>query len=407
MPSLGALEMRVLVVNSGSSSVKFELFALDGAEETLAAGLVERVGSPHARLVMRVGGPEAREVEAPDHEAALRVVLDTLADLIGAGGTGGQPDLAVVGHRVVHGGERFTEPALLTDEVVDEIRRVGVLAPVHARANLAGIEAARRVLPNVPQVAVFDTAFHSTLPPRAYTYALPRELASACGIRRYGFHGTSHEYVAARAAELLGRPLETLDLITMHLGNGASATAVHRGRSIDTSMGLTPLEGLVMGTRSGDIDPAVPELIGQLTERTNEEVSHLLNFESGILGMCGVSDMRQVHALAEEGDEAAELALEVFCYRAKKYVGAYAAALGRLDALVFTAGIGENDAIVRARICEGLEFLGIQIDDVANREFATVERLVSPPGCAVPVLVIPTHEEREIARAALACVAGR
>ncbi len=259
-------------------------------------------------------------------------------------------------------------------------------------------------MPDVPQVAVFDTAFHRTLPAHAYEYALPRELAQTYGIRRYGFHGTSHEYVAKRAAALLGRPLETLDLITMHLGNGASVTAIHHGKSVDTSMGMTPLEGLVMGTRSGDVDPAIPMLLGELSDRTREEVNQLLNSESGLLGVCGASDMREVHALADSGDDDAQLALEMFCYRAKKYLGAYYAVLGRLDALVFTAGIGENDPEVRERICEGLENLGIEIDEAANHVGAPMERYISAPGAAVPVLVIPTDEEREIARMALDCV---
>ncbi len=295
---------------------------------------------------------------------------------------------------------------MIDDAVVADIAEVALLAPLHTKANLAGIEAARSLMPDVPQVAVFDTAFHRTLPPRAYEYALPRELTKAYGIRRYGFHGTSHEYVARRAAVLLGRPLESLDLITMHLGNGASVAAIHHGKSVDTSMGMTPLEGLVMGTRSGDVDPAIPMLLGELTERTREDVNRMLNSESGLLGMCGARDMREVHALAAEGDEDAQLALEVFCYRAKKYLGAYFAVLGRVDAVVFTAGIGENDPDVRARICDGLERLGIEVDPLANAADGAAERLVSPAGSEVPVFVIPTDEEREIARAALACIAA-
>ena len=311
-----------------------------------------------------------------------------------------------MGHRVVHGGARFVEPTLIDDRVVEDISNLALLAPLHTRANLAGIQAARTLLPDIPQVAVFDTAFHRTLPPRAYEYAIPREIAQAYGIRRYGFHGTSHQYVAKRAAAMLGQPLGSLDLITMHLGNGASAAAIHRGESIDTSMGMTPLEGLVMGTRCGDVDPAIPMLLGEIAERAREDVNRLLNSESGMLGLCGASDMREVHRGADAGDEDAELALEVYCYRAKKYVGAYYAALGRLDAIVFTGGVGENDPEVRERICDGLDRLGIDIDASANNVTASLERFVSPAGSEVAVLVVPTDEEREIARAALACAQG-
>jgi len=334
-----------------------------------------------------------------------------------------------VGHRVVHGGDRFTGPAVIDDEVIEGIRELSILAPLHTAANLAGIAAARSRMPDVVHVAVFDTTFHRTIPDHAREYGLPRDLARAHGIRRYGFHGTSHEYVARRAAALLGRPLETLDLITLHLGGGASVAAIHGGASVDTSMGMTPLEGLVMGTRCGDVDPAVPTLIAEITGRSREDVHRLLNHESGLLGLCGASDMRDVHRLADGGDEDARLALEIFAYRAKKYVGAYYAALGRLDALVFTAGIGENDADVRARICAGLERLGIRVDDGRNSAVCEAklgdgsdggpggdggsaegtagprarERFISPSGAEVAVLVIPTDEELEIARLALAC----
>lgn len=418
--------MKALVINSGSSSVKFELFEIDGAgDRSLAEGEIERIGSPESSLWFRRGSspgsvPESRLVAAPDHEEALRTALDMALAVPEAGAASAgaakqatpsatEPgvtasDLAVVGHRVVHGGSRFSAPVLIDDEITELIGEVALLAPLHTKANLAGIKATRRLLPGIPQVAVFDTAFHATLPPRAYEYALPRELAQAYGIRRYGFHGTSHEYVAKRAADLLGRPLESLDLITLHLGNGASVTAIRQGRSVDTSMGMTPLEGLVMGTRSGDVDPAIPMLLGELSDRSREDVNRMLNSESGLLGLCGESDMREVHALADAGDEDAQLALEIFCYRAKKYVGAYFAVLGRLDALVFTAGIGENDADVRRRICQGLERLGITIDEAANNVAVQMERFVSAQGSEVPVLVIPTDEEREIARAAVACI---
>jgi acetate kinase len=377
--------MQVLVINSGSSSVKFELFEMD-PERSILAGEVERIGE--------AGG-------ARDHGAALGEVLRTIED---AGPPVDAREVAAVGHRVVHGGQRYTDPIAIDDDVVAGIREAALFAPLHTAANVAGIEAAREHFPRAVHVAVFDTAFHRTIPPYAREYALPREIARANGIRRYGFHGTSHGYVAKRAASLLGRPLEELDLITLHLGNGASVCAIHGGRSADTSMGMTPLEGLVMGTRCGDVDPAVPPLLGELTGRSREDVHRLLNFESGLKGVSGESDMREVHKLAEAGDPDATLALDMYCYRARKYIGAYAAALGRLDAIVFTAGVGENDAEVRGRICAGLELFGVAIDETANAGPAEGERAISPPGAEVAVLVIPTDEEFEIARAAYAVV---
>ncbi len=392
--------MLVLVINSGSSSVKFELFDLDGPEPSLLEGEVERIGSPEASLwVERDGCRDEHLASIADHTEALTAALDAL---VAANVDLGR--ITAVGHRVVHGGDRFTAPALLDDGVVESISALALLAPLHTHANLAGIEAARRCLPHVPQVAVFDTTFHQTMPACAREYALPREITRRHGIHRYGFHGTSHEYVAGRAAAVLGRRLEELDLITLHLGNGASATAIHAGASIDTSMGMTPLEGLVMGTRCGDVDPAVPMLLGEITGRSREDTHRLLNHESGLKGLCGESDMRSVHALAEAGDADAAAALDLYCYRAKKYVGAYHAVLGRVDALVFTAGVGEHDADVRARICEGLEGLGIQIDPARNASSSTEERAISPEDGRVAVLVIPTDEELEIARITRACL---
>lgn len=399
--------MQVLVINSGSSSVKFELFSMGAEEEQrLLEGEVERIGLPEPFLWVEVHGDagssrDERAVSAADHHEALGAVLDVLAH---AGAPADLGAVAVVGHRVVHGGDRFERPTRIDDAVVAQLRELALLAPLHTNANLAGVEAARAVLPRVPHVAVFDTTFHRTMPDRTREYALPRELARSNGIRRYGFHGTSHEYVAGRAAELLGLPVTELDAVTLHLGNGASACAVSRGHSVDTSMGMTPLEGLVMGTRCGDVDPAVPMLLGELTGRSREDVHRLLNHESGLLGLCGVRDMREVHELIAEGDEDATLAFEMFCYRAKKYVGAYYAVLGRLDALVFTAGIGEHDPETRARVCEGLGRLGIEVDDDRNRAPSDGERVISPDGAEVAVFVIPTDEELEIARAALACV---
>lgn len=386
------------MINSGSSSVKFELFDIEHAR-SLLRGEVERIGQ---------AGAAAR-----DHHEALGIVLGMLEN---AEPPADVREIVVVGHRVVHGGDRFTGPVAIDDSVLAGIREQELLAPLHTKANVAGIEAARAWLPEVPHVAVFDTTFHRTMPPYAREYALPRSLAREHGIRRYGFHGTSHAYVAHRAAAILGHSLEELNLVTLHLGNGASASAIESGRSIDTSMGMTPLEGLVMGTRCGDVDPAVPMLLGEITGRSREDVHHLLNFESGLSGLCGASDMREVHRLAASGDTDALLAVEMFCYRAKKYIGAYYAVLGRVDAVVFTAGIGEHDAEVRSRICTGLERLGIEIAEEKNRaatgDAATVtgaagalpgERIISPEGAEVAVLVIPTDEELEIARETYLC----
>lgn len=398
--------MQVLVVNSGSSSVKFELFSMD-AERSLLRGEVERIGQPESSAWLEVSPACERGdslVSAPDHAAAMRVVDRLLRD---APAPADLHDVVAVGHRVVHGGTRFVEPTVIDGDVLDGIRGLALLAPVHAKANVAGIEAAQRTFPEVCHVAVFDTAFHHTIPAEACEYALPRGLARAHGIRRYGFHGTSHGYVARRAAEVLGRPLADLNLITLHLGNGASACAIRGGRSVDTSMGMTPLEGLVMGTRCGDVDPAIPGLLGELAGVSREEVNRMLNFESGLKGLCAESDMREVHRLAAGGDADAALALGMYCYRAKKYVGSYLAVLGSVDAVVFTAGVGENDGDVRARICEGLERLGIQLDPARNlaaSDPAHAERFISPEGAKIAVLVIPTDEEREIARAAYACL---
>ena len=399
--------MQVLVVNSGSSSVKFELFSMD-PERPLLRGEVERIGMPDPALWVETVGPSVERmseaVSARDHVEAMRAVLGALQS---APAPVDLQDVVAVGHRVVHGGTRFVAPVHIDDEVLDGIRDLALLAPVHAKANVAGIEAAKVAFPHVSHIAVFDTAFHHTIPPVAREYALPIEFARAHGIRRYGFHGTSHGYVARRAAGLLGRQLTELNLITMHLGNGASICALRDGKSVDTSMGMTPLEGLVMGTRCGDIDPAIPGLLGELTGASREEINRTLNFESGLMGLCGESDMREVHRLVAAGDLEARLALDMFCYRAKKYLGAYFAVLGRVDAIVFTAGVGENDAEVRARICAGLERFGVTLDVRRNTsvpEPEQRERFIGTEGADVAVLVIPTDEEWEIARAAFECL---
>ena len=308
----------------------------------------------------------------------------------------------VVGHRVVHGGDRFSEPVVIDDQVERTIEELVPLAPLHNPANLEGIRTARRVFPDVPHVAVFDTAFHATLPPHAYAYALDRDIAKTYGIRRYGFHGTSHAYVSREAARLIGRPVEDCRVIVLHLGNGASAAAVRNGRSVETSMGLTPLEGLVMGTRTGDIDAGVVFHLRRQAGLSVGELDDLFNRKSGMLGLASANDMREVHRLADAGDDDAALALEVYCHRLRKYVGAYFAVLGGADAVAFTAGVGENDARVRAAALAGLDALGISVDPARNESSSRAARIISPDGSPVAVLVVPTNEELEIARQALA-----
>jgi acetate kinase len=391
---------RVLVLNTGSSSIKYQLFEMED-RTVLASGLLERVGEDASRLTHRAEGAEPLVVDGriTDHRDGFDRVLGALES---SGGLSG--DLAGIGHRVVHGGERFSAPARIDDEVIAAIREQVPLAPLHNPSNLLGIEIARAAFPAAPQVAVFDTAFHRTMPPRAYRYALPRDLARRFHIRRYGFHGTSHAHVSRKAAEHLGRPLAEVNLVTMHLGNGASVAAVAGGRCIDTSMGLTPLEGLVMGTRSGDLDPAIVLFLHREARLSLDEIDTLLNRESGMKGLAGVNDMRLVERRAAGGDQVAQEALDVYCYRIRKYIGAYAAALGRLDALVFTAGVGENSVAVRAGVCRGLERFGVRIDDARNRLRSRAPRTVSTGDSTVAVLVVPTDEELEIAEQTLATV---
>lgn len=386
----------VLVLNSGSSSIKYQL--IDASDSVLARGLAERIGEESGRLSHT--GPD-RELERsdplPDHEGALQAVLNAFDE---AGPPLEDAGLIAVGHRVVHGGDRFADPVLIDDEVAETIRELIPLAPLHNPANLAGIDVARKIFSAVPHVAVFDTAFHQTMPAHAYTYAVPRQWQHDYGVRRYGFHGTSVAFVTGQAARLLGRDPADVNLIVAHLGNGASITAVAGGRSVDTSMGLTPLEGLVMGTRSGDLDPAIVAHLWRLAGTGAETVDEALNRKSGLLALAGANDMREVHRRAAAGDDGASLALDVYCYRLRKYVGAYFAALGRVDAMVFTAGVGENDAEVRARSLAGLERLGIAVDESRNTASSHEARIISPDGAEVAVLVIPTNEELEIAREA-------
>lgn len=379
--------MRVLVLNSGSSSIKYRLFRI-GSMEVLRAGIVDRIGEPE---------PSA----ARDHGEGFGRVM---ADLSDSGAIGEPGGLFGIGHRVVHGGERFREPVRVDHKTLDAIREMIPFAPLHNPGNLQGIEIALAACPGVPQVAVFDTAFHQTMPPLAYHYALPRHLYDSHRVRRYGFHGTSHAHVARRAAELLGKPPEALNLITLHLGNGASATAIREGKSVDTSMGMTPLEGLIMGTRCGDLDPAVPFFLVEATGKDPGEIRTMLNEESGLKGICGAGDMREVHRMGAAGDPSADLAVDMYCYRVRKYIGAYTAVLGRVDALVFTGGIGENDAEVRRRACEGLSLLGIAVDEAGNGSPSKEPREIQREGMPVKVLVIPTDEELEIALQTVACI---
>ena len=393
---------KVLVVNCGSSSLKYRLFAMD-EERGLAEGVVERVGEVGSRLRHRTAsGPEqGLDVDAPDHRRAFAHVGTALreADVLRD-----PAELAAIGHRVVHGGDRFSQPVRIDARVCDAIRELSTLAPLHNPANLLGIEVCLVAFPGVAQVAVFDTAFHQTLPPRAFRYALPEEWYLRHGVRRYGFHGISHRYVAEQAAGALGRPLAALNLITLHLGNGASAAAISEGRCVDTSMGLTPLEGLVMGTRSGDIDPAIPLHVQRVAGLPAEAVDECLNLESGLRALGGTNDVRELLAREQAGDERARLALEIYCYRIKKYLGAYCAVLGRVDVVVFTGGVGENAARVRSLACAGLERLGIALDESANAAASDALCEIGKPGSAVRVVVVRTNEELEIARQTLAAL---
>lgn len=410
----------VLVVNSGSSSFKYQLLDLSegGDGRRLAAGLVERIGEPqgHGRHVVRhqaaPGEPSVAlhelafdlEREIPDHSAGFQAMLDAFAE---HGPSLEEHPPVAVGHRVVHGGARFFEATIVTDLVEINIDELSVLAPLHNPGALQGMRAARRTFADIPHVAVFDTAFHQTLPPAAYTYAIDRELAERHRIRRYGFHGTSHGYVSAKAAEFLGRDLGSLKQIVFHLGNGASVTAIDGGRSVETSMGLTPLEGLVMGTRSGDLDPAVLLHLARRAGMSIDDLDALLNTRSGVLGLAGVTDMRDLARRREDGDESARLAFDVYVHRLRAYAGAYLAQLGGVDVISFTAGVGENNAEVRAAALATLGFAGVRIDPDRNAAARRGEiTRISADDSAVDVLVVPTDEELEIARQTLRATAG-
>ncbi len=398
--------MKILVINCGSSSLKYQLIDSE-TEQAIAVGLCERIGID-GRLVHTPAGREKLifDKALPNHEAAVQSVLAALVDKE-HGVMESLSEIGAVGHRVVHGGERFTESVIIDDEVIKAITECNDLAPLHNPANLIGIDACRKLMPGVPMVAVFDTAFHQTMPKKAFTYGLPHEYYDKYKIRRYGFHGTSHSYVSKRAAEIAGLALDHSRIIVCHLGNGASVSAVLNGKSVDTSMGLTPLEGLIMGTRSGDIDPAIIEFIAKKEGKSIEEIMNLLNKKSGVYGMSGVSsDFRDLEAAANSGNELAKDATEVFVYRVAKYIGSYAAAMNGVDAIAFTAGLGENDKNIRRRICEYLGFIGVEIDEERNNVRGK-EAVISSDSSGVKVLAVPTNEELAIARDTVMLVSNR
>ena len=396
--------MNVLVINCGSSSLKYQLINSD-TEAVLAKGLCERIGID-GRLVYQKSGldKEITEAAMPTHKQAIQLVLDALVNPT----TGAIADLSeidAVGHRVVHGGEKFATSTVLTDEVISAIEECNDLAPLHNPANLIGIRACQELMPNVPMVAVFDTAFHQTMPDVAYMYGLPYEYYEKYGVRRYGFHGTSHSFVSKRAAEIVGKNYKDLKIIVCHLGNGASICAVNGGKSVDTSMGLTPLEGLIMGTRSGDVDPSILDFIAQKEDLTLAQVMNVLNKKSGVEGISGVSsDFRDLTAAATEGNDRARLAIDAFAYRVVKYIGAYAAAMNGVDVICFTAGLGENDANTRAKIMANLEYLGININEEANKKARGEEGIISTADSKVTCIAIPTNEELAICRETVALV---
>ncbi|WP_106496899.1 acetate kinase [Lentibacillus sp. Marseille-P4043] len=384
----------ILAINAGSSSLKFQLIQMPD-EKVLAKGVFERIGLESPIFTITVNGEkESLEADIPSHEAAVKRLLERLKT---SGVIHSLDEISAVGHRVVHGGERFTDSVKLTDEVIHEIEEVSELAPLHNPANLTGIQAFQEVLPNVPMVAVFDTAFHQTMPEKSYLYSLPYEYYEEYGIRKYGFHGTSHKYVSQRAAEMLEIPLDQLRLISCHLGNGASIAAIEHGKSIDTSMGFTPLAGVTMGTRSGNIDPALIPYIMEKTGQSADDVINVLNKQSGMLALSGFSsDLRDIEEQADVNDRA-ELALEVFAARIHKYLGSYAARMSGVDAIIFTAGVGENSATIREKVLTGLEFMGVYWDQSLNNVHGK-EMFINYPHSPVKVMVIPTNEEVMIAR---------
>ena len=395
--------MNILVINCGSSSLKYQLINSE-TEGVLAKGLCERIGIDGMPTYQPEGGEkEKSEIAMPTHTEAINAVLAALTNEK-SGVIKSLSEVGAVGHRVVHGGEKFTSSCLINDESMKAIEECNDLAPLHNPANLIGIRACQELMPGVPMVAVFDTAFHQTMPDVAYTYGIPYEYYEKYKVRRYGFHGTSHSYVSKRTAEIVGKPYDQMKIIVCHLGNGASISAVNCGKSVDTSMGLTPLEGLVMGTRSGDLDPAIIDFVGKKEGLSLDEMNEVLNKKSGMLGISGVSsDGRDLEAAAETGNKRAQLALDVFDYRVIKYIGAYAAAMNGVDAIAFTAGIGENNIKMRKDVCSSLTYLGVKLDEEKNNVRGE-ERIISADDSKVQVLLVPTNEELAIARETLALV---
>lgn len=390
--------MKILVINTGSSSLKYQLIDMSN-ETVLAKGLCDRIGIDNSFIKHTKTGSDTVIIEKDliNHRVAIQQVISVLTDEK-LGVISDMSEINAVGHRVVHGGEKFHDSVVIDDEVMKAIRDCIELAPLHNPPNIVGIEACKHIMPHIPMVAVFDTAFHQTMPKHAYLYALPYEIYEKYGVRKYGFHGTSHKYVTQRAAAMLNRPIEELKLISSHLGNGASVCAVKHGKSVDTSMGFTPLAGLAMGTRSGTIDPAVISYLMEKENMSVKQINDFLNKKSGVLGISGVSsDFRDIHEAADAGNERAKLAIDIFCYRVKKYIGEYAAVMGGLDAVIFTAGIGENNSIVRRHVLTDMEYLGISVDWEKNKVRGQ-EKDISTPDAKVRTLVIPTNEELAIAR---------
>lgn len=395
--------MHILVINCGSSSLKYQLID-SKSEEVLAKGICERIGIDGSMTYQPEGGEkEKTESPMPTHTEAIKLVIQALTNEK-TGVIKHLSEVGAVGHRVVHGGENFTSSCIINEESLEAIEECNELAPLHNPANLIGIRACQELLPGVPMVAVFDTAFHQTMPDTAYMYGLPYEYYEKYKVRRYGFHGTSHSFVSRRTAEILGKPYEALKIIVCHLGNGASLSAVDGGKSVDTSMGLTPLEGLLMGTRSGDMDPAIMEYLMKKENLDIDAMMDVLNKKSGLQGVSGLSsDSRDLEDAAAKGNQRAKLALSIFDYRVVKYIGAYAAAMNGVDAIVFTAGIGENSTDMRSAVCSRLTYLGVKIDEELNK-VRGVERIISTPDSKVKVLIVPTNEELAIARETLALV---
>ncbi len=394
--------MNVLVINCGSSSLKYQVINSD-TEQVLAKGLCERIGIDGRLVYTPAGGEkETHDLDMPTHKQAIQYVIDALTNEK-TGVIKSLDEIGAVGHRLVHGGEKFACSTLITDEVIKAVEECSDLAPLHNPANLIGVRACQELMPNTPMAGVFDTAFHQTMPLEAYMYGIPYEYYEKYRVRKYGFHGTSHSFVSKRTAELLERPIEDLKIIVCHLGNGASVCAVDGGKSVDTSMGLSPLEGLIMGTRSGDIDPSVMEFICKKENMDITGIMNVLNKKSGVQGLSGVSsDFRDLQAGSEAGNERCIMAVDVFCYRVLKYIGAYVAAMNGVDAIAFTAGLGENDEVVRRKIVSRLGYLGIKLDEAVNKTVHGKEAVISTPDSKVPVWVVPTNEELAIARETVA-----